>query len=146
MGSMDLNLTLKDEEVYYRDIRLDDPTYLLPETPFEVRGRMVLGFRQLDSVRWGASPLYVLELSERVRERLEDADRPQHGERREPVVLEVVLRNDSKHAERFEVARARAVQGNMTVRNSDVTLKLNTLRTVGIGEVDYWLDTGSVVR
>ena len=88
----------------------------------------------------------VLELSERVRERLEDADRPQHGERREPVVLEVVLRNDSKHAERFEVARARAVQGNMTVRNSDVTLKLNTLRTVGIGEVDYWLDTGSVVR
>jgi len=118
----------------------------LPDQPFEVRGRMVLGFRQLDSVRWGASPLYVLELSERARERLERADRPDHGERREPVVLEVALRKDNKHAERFEVARVRARQGNLAVRDSDVTLKLNTLRTVGIGEVDYWLDTGSVVR
>jgi len=140
IGQMDQNMTIKDEEVYYRDVKLDDPDYELPDDPFEVRSRMVLGFRQLDSERWGASPLYVLDLKSRAKDALARADRG------EPVILNVRLKKDKKRrAERFEIASVSSEQ-SVSVSIRDVTLKLNTLNTVGMGETSYWLDTGSVIR
>lgn len=140
IGLVDHNLRIKDEEVYYRDVRLDDPDYVLPDRPFEMRARMVLGFRQLDSARWGASPLYVLDLSPRAKERLAQADRGG------PAVLQVTLQQDRKRrAERFEVGSVASAQG-VSISRSDVRLALNTLNTVGIGETSYWLDSGSVIR
>ncbi|MFM6971482.1 MAG: virulence factor SrfB, partial [Rhodoluna sp.] len=41
--------------VFFRDIDLDNPDYDFPDTTFEVRGAMRLGFRQLDADRWPAS-------------------------------------------------------------------------------------------
>jgi hypothetical protein len=141
VGLMDQNMIIKNEDVYYRDVRLDDPNYLLPEQPFEVRARMVLGFRQLDNERWAASPLYVLDLSDRAKERLAKAD-----SRGELAVLKVTLKMDRRPgAEVFEIAGVHSDQG-VSVGPRDLSLKLNTLNTVGIGETSYWLDTGSVIR
>ena len=142
------DMTIKDSNVYYRDVRLDDPNYVLPDHPFEVRGNMALGFRQLDAERWGASRLYVLELSERINKRLAAV------ERGVPPVLKVTLRKQESQqrrrdgrsaAERFEIASVTSDQG-VSVSPRDLRLSLNTLNTVGIGETSYWLDTGSVIR
>jgi hypothetical protein len=140
IGLMDQNMIIKQEDVYYRDVRLDDGDYELPQEPFEVRARMVLGFRQIDSERWPASPLYVLDLEKRAKDALAKADRG------EPAVLQVGLKKDRRRrAERFEIAGVTSEQG-VSVGQRDLTLKLNTLNTVGIGETSYWLDTGSVIR
>jgi hypothetical protein len=109
---------------------------------------MALGFRQLDAERWGASRLYVLELSERINKRLAAV------ERGVPPVLKVTLRKQESQqrrrdggsaAERFEIASVTSDQG-VSVSPRDLRLSLNTLNTVGIGETSYWLDTGSVIR
>ena len=141
IGLMDRNMRIKDEDIYYRDVRLDDPDYDLPDEPFEVRGRMVLGFRQLASERWGASPLYVLDFTKRAKDLLAKADRG------ESPVLQVRLKKDRRRrAERFEIAGGITSEQGTTLGPRELTLKLNTLNTVGIGETDYWLDSGSVIR
>ncbi|MFO1153261.1 MAG: virulence factor SrfB [Rhodospirillales bacterium] len=141
IGLMDRNMRIKSEDIYYRDVRLDDETYDLPSDPFEVRGRMVLGFRQLESDRWGASPLYVLDFTKRAKDQLAKADR--HAS----PVLQVRLKKDRRRrAERFEIAGGVTSDEGVTLAPRDLTLKLNTLNTVGIGETDYWLDSGSVIR
>jgi hypothetical protein len=141
IGMMDQNMIIKDEDVHYRDVRLDDPEYTLPDEPFEVRARMVIGFRQLDTARWSGSPLYVLDLSDRAKVRLAQADG-----RGDPAVLQVTLQQDrTRRSERFEIATVTTTAG-VSVGRSDLSLTLNTLNAVGIGETSYWLDTGSVLR
>ena len=143
LGLITQHLVLRDGDVYYRDIDLDDENYELPETPFEVRARMILGFRQLASERWPATPLYVLDPSDRAKGILANADRS------EPAVIQVALKLDQKKGkgpERFSVASAITSHGVALSPSRDIQLKLNTLPTVGIGESSYWLDTGSVIR
>jgi hypothetical protein len=143
LGLIDQNLVLRNTDVYYRDINLDDENYELPETPFEVRARMILGFRQLGSERWPATPLYVLDLSDRAKGILATADRSG------PAVIEVALKLDQKKGagpESFGVASAVTSHGTALNPSRDIQLKLNTLTTVGIGESSYWLDTGSIIR
>ncbi len=94
IGLMDQNMVIKQEDVYFRDVCLDDPDYELPEDAFEVRARMVLGFRQIDSERWPASSLYVLDFEKRAKEALAKADRG------EPAVLQVRLKKDRRAAGR----------------------------------------------
>ena len=140
IGLMDQNMIIKDADVYYRDVRLDEEDYVLPDTPFEMRGRMVLGFRQLDSERWGGSPLYVLDFTPEAKERLPQRDRG------EPPILNVQLAKETRGgAQAFKIARAVSEQGG-GFSTRDLTLVLNTLTTSGIGETSYWLDTGSVIR
>ncbi len=140
IGLMDQNMSIGDADVYFRDVDLDNEEYEIPDTPFEVRSRMILGFRQLDSARWAASPLYVLDLRDRAKEMLARADRG------EPVVLQVRLKKDRRRREeRFEIASVTSDQG-VSLSPRDLTLKLSTLATVGIGENSYWLDTGSIIR
>jgi hypothetical protein len=144
IGLMDQNLIIRDEDVYFRDVQLDDPEYDLPDEPFEVRSRMVLGFRQLDAPRWAASPLYVLDLGDDAKRKLAQADRSG------PAVLRVRLKRARERRaegksppERFEILGVDSEHG---ISARQVSLKLNTLNTIGIGETSYWLDTGSVIR
>ncbi|MFZ1414659.1 MAG: virulence factor SrfB [Defluviicoccus sp.] len=140
IGLMDQNMIIKDEDVYYRDVRLDEENYELPDTPFEMRGRMVLGFRQLDNARWGGSPLYLLDFTDKAKERLARSDR------NEPPVVKVQLAKENKRgAEGFKVQDASCEQV-AGLSPSSLELELNTLTTIGIGETSYWLDTGSVIR
>jgi hypothetical protein len=61
-------------------------------------------------------------------------------------VLQVRLKKDRRRrAECFEIAGVASAQ-SVSVSPRDLSLKLNTLNSVGIGETSYWLDTGSVIR
>ncbi len=140
IGMMDQNRIVRDADVYYRNIDLDADDDL-PDAPFEMRARMVLGYRQLDSERWAASPLYVLDLSDEGKSKLARAET-----QGEPVVLQVTLKKQrGKVSERFEIASATSEQGVTLNPRRDLNLRLCTLTTVGMGENSYWLDTGSIV-
>lgn len=60
-GKLDLSDRLLRDDQFYDDLDLDNIDYELPETPFEFRGPMPLGFRQLPVDRWPASRLYFIE-------------------------------------------------------------------------------------
>ena len=130
LGMIDNNNAIKDDNLFYRDIELDDPEYQLPDVMFEVRGAMRIGFRQLDAQRWPASPLYTLSIDDRaLREKLSATG----------AVLKVGLkRSDRQLKESFEIA---VVEGASKGR---LSLKLNTMSDTGFGETQYWLDSGSV--
>lgn len=140
IGLMDHNNTIKDADVYYRDVDLDNGEYQLPDTAFEMRGQMMLGFRQLAAERWVSSPLYLLEFA---------PDNTKAAERlygNNGGVLEVTLRRGSRRrADVLEIARV-AEKGGSTLSNSVLRIRLYTLNNAGIGENSYWLDTGSIVR
>ena len=140
IGLMDHTSTIKDADLYYRDVRLDDPDYQLPDTAFEMRGQMMLGFRQLSAERWVASPLYLLEFA---------ADNNKAAEKLyggAGSVLEVTLRRGSRRrADTLEIARV-AEKGGAPLSNGTLRIRLNTLNNAGIGENSYWLDTGSIIR
>lgn len=140
MGLLDHNNTIKDADVYYRDIDLDDPDYQFPDTAFEMRGQMMLGFRQLTAERWVASPLYQLEFAPDNNKAAEKLYGRNNG------VLEVTLRRGSvRRGDALEIARV-AEKGGSTLSTSVLRIRLNTLNNAGIGENSYWLDTGSIVR
>lgn len=140
IGLMDQNNTIKDADLYYRDIDLDNPEFQLPDTAFEMRGRMILGFRQLTAERWGASPLYLLDFAP---DNSKAADKL-YGSNSS--VLEVTLRRGSRRrSDALEFARV-AEKGGGTLSNSVLRIRLYTLNNAGIGENSYWLDTGSIVR
>jgi hypothetical protein len=130
MGMIDNNNAIKEANVFFRDIDLDNPDYDFPDTTFEVRGAMRLGFRQIDADRWPGSPLYTLTI-----------DDPDLREKvaAKGVVLKVSLRrNERAGAESFELA---SVEGGS---KSKVKFKLNTMIDAGLGDSQYWLDSGSV--
>ncbi len=143
IGLMDQHLTIRDADVYYRDVDLDSETYTLPDTPFEMRGRMVLGFRQLTAERWGASPLYVIDFA---------PDRDRHREDLYggkgdglPVLQVALCERTVNRAKRIDIQSVARSDGT-PVGKSALRIRLNTLNTVGLGETSYWLDTGSIVR
>ncbi|AWB34941.1 virulence factor SrfB [Orrella marina] len=130
LGLIDNNNAIKTTDVFYSDIRLDDPDYQFPDQSFEVRGSMRIGFRQLPVERWPASPLYKLVIEDRqVREKLSS----------QGLVLKVSLRRSDRFMrESFEIASVEGASRNK------LSLKLNTMADAGFGETHYWLDSGSV--
>lgn len=60
-GKLDLSDRLLADDEFYDNLDLDNIDYELPETPFEFRGPMPLGFRQLPVDRWPASRLYFID-------------------------------------------------------------------------------------
>ncbi|MNU00126.1 Virulence factor SrfB [compost metagenome] len=53
-------------------------------------------------------------------------------------------RNPAEGSESFEFVGAESTQG--AISRSHLRLKLNTLSDAGLGESQYWLDSGSVYR
>jgi hypothetical protein len=144
LGLVDLNLGMRDADLVYRDIDLDDDDYQLPDERFPFRGRMRLGYRQLDIERWTASPLYVLDFgSEAARERLF----PRGGRR--PVGTHWLVRLERTRrgpAGLLRVAEVSDAEGGSVPRDA-VQIKLSTL--VGFGTdfaTHYWLDSGIIER
>jgi len=138
LGQIDNNNLIKEANVYFRDIDLDNPDYQLPDTTFEMRGTLRLGFRQLSSERWAAAPLYILSIENaRLREQVASKG----------LVLKVRLgikpsRNKNEGSESFEFLGAESESGS--VSRAHIRLRLNTLDDSGLGETHYWLDSGSV--
>lgn len=141
LGLIDNNNVVKESNVYYKAINLDDPDYELPDTPFELRGSMRLGFRQLAAERWSAAPLYTITVvDKKLSEALASEGR----------VLKVRLQakrnsaNPAEGTERFIIAGVESDTGSVSSRA--LKLQLNTLSDAGLGESQYWLDSGSVFR
>jgi hypothetical protein len=141
LGLIDNNNVVKESNVYYQDIDLDNPDYELPDTPFELRGSMRLGFRQLEAERWSAAPLYTITVvDKKLSELLASEGR----------VLKVRLQakrnnvNPAEGTERFIIAGIESESGSVSSRA--LKLQLNTLSDAGLGETQYWLDSGSVFQ
>lgn len=140
LGMLDSNNTVKDDNVYYRDIDLDDEAFELDEqVEIQMRGPLRLGFRQLHNARWPASPLYTLTIADKAL-----AEKVAAGQ-----VLSVRLRVARRSArggspERFEIQEVAQVGGSV-VPPGKLKLKLNTLADSGLGDTYYWLDSGSVL-
>lgn len=141
LGLIDNNNVVKESNVYYRDINLDNPDYELPDTTFELRGSMRLGFRQLETERWAAAPLYTITVvDKKYSEKLAS----------EGLILKVRLQakrnnnNPTEGTERFVIAAIESDSGSVSSRA--LKLQLNTLVEAGLGESQYWLDSGSVFQ
>ncbi|MCB1789360.1 MAG: virulence factor SrfB [Gammaproteobacteria bacterium] len=134
IGHVDQDGIIKDNEVFYADVDLDDPEYLLPEAQFDMHTIMKLGYRQLNAERWIASYLYVLDFAS-------DEDR----ERVFGKTLKITLEKERGKgvSERFRVKQVQTEDGRSLSR-SVVRLRLNTLSNYGVSGGTYWLDSGSV--
>ncbi len=142
IGRMDENGIIKTDNVYYADVDLNNPEYELPDSTFEMRGLVQLGFRQFAVERWGASPMYILSFNkEEARKKLYEA-----GE-----ACQIRLQKERNFRgrqnevnEKFFIAGIESE--SVPMKPSDVKLQLNTLTNVGISDSNYWLDSGSVYR
>ncbi len=140
IGLMDDKGIMRETDVYYSDVDLDDPDWEMPEKSFEMRGLMRIGFRQLGAERWAASPLYTLSFAdEKIRDRVF----------KEGVILKVRLKSESRRGkgggnDRLSIAAVESDSGSVSTRS--VKMRLNTLASSGVGETEYWLDSGSVYR
>ena len=139
IGLLDNLNMIKDENIYYRDIDLDDPDYDFPDISFEIRGTTRLGFKQLEIDRWPASPIYILTIENSdVAKRLST----------EGVVLEVTLgiKNQQKMVENFYIKDVKASDGRACNKTKDIKLNLNTMVNSGLISTQYWLDSGIIKR
>lgn len=145
IGLMDQNNAIKDADVYYRDVDFDDPDWDFPQdVAFDVRGRMILGFRQLDAARWGASPLYIIEFAGGEESA---ARRALYGDANSGAVLKVKLaRKRRGKVDRPVLSEVSVAGGNGSVGRNALTIGLYTLPVHGAGVFSHWLDTGSVIR
>ncbi len=134
IGKLSRDGQIPESDVFYSDVSLEDPEYLLPEKSFEFRGAMWLGFRQLPIDRWRSSLIYILDYSD------DESRRRLHPK----TPLQVTLKRDlggikKGETERFEIAEVLAVDGT-TVNRRGLKLQLQTLQD----DAGYWLDSGHV--
>lgn len=147
LGLMDLMMSLKDNDVFYSNVNLDDEDYQLPDAPFPFRGKMRLGYRQLDVERWTASPLYVLDFaSEEARAIMFPKD---DRRARATSIDQFMIRLERVRrggAELLRIADIQTAEGAHVARDA-VQIKLNTLVSFGTEfATQYWLDSGIVYR
>ena len=137
-GKLDSGNRLHVEDLFFADLDLDNEDYDLPDTPFEFRGPMPLGFRQLGVDWWPATRLYTIDYAS-----------AQHAAQLNPrTPLSVTLRRDVRRSrsrdpdqlipfDRFAIARVEDREGTM-VSPGGLRLRLQTIDNL----TGYWLDTG----
>lgn len=135
-GKLDRDNRLREDDTYYRGLDLEDEDYRLSEEPFEFRGPMVLGFRQLGADWWPGTRLYDLDYA--------DAEAAARLNPRTP--LQVVLQRSARGEHRdvvdaFRIERVLDHDGR-TVRSGDLRLRLQTIDH----QDGYWLDTGILLN
>jgi hypothetical protein len=135
IGKMTNDGLIPNEDVFYTEVHLESEDYELPDSVFEFRGAMRLGFRQLPLNRWRASLLYVLDFN----------DDDVRNRYRDKVPLKVSLKRvrggsaRKNEAERFEIGEVQANDGSPLSKRI-LKLRLQTLSD----ETGYWLDNGHV--
>lgn len=168
VGIVDGANTITDQDVLFRDIQTQEvrgsQCIVLPKDPatgepplFHYRGApTLLGYRQLASQRWSASPLYLLQMTPEASKKygqFTSRDVKDTSHSADPLILisfEVAdLHNPNDDPflinDTLSVARVRDNLGG-EFSERDITLKLNTmpssLSTKGVNS--YWLDSGSI--
>ena len=138
-GKLDQSNRLLKADEFYTDLDLDNLDYDLPEQPFEFRGPMPLGFRQLPVDRWPASRLYAIEYKTPddaralnpltpLKVTLERAGKKSFDRR----TGEAFMDNPELRIKRVEDREGRAVPKDR------MRLRLQTISQ----QQGYWLDTG----
>jgi len=129
---------LSDENVWYREIDLDNPGEKLDaRLHFPLRGNVTLGFRQLDNVRWPATPLYTLSVN------APELAKAIAGDGVLNVRLQLAGGGKNRAPEAFSLAEAWLSDGTR-VPTEQLTFKLNTLADRRSSGSHYWIDSGSV--
>lgn len=131
-GKLDRNSRLLSADVYYADMRLDDPDYTLPEAAFEFRGPMQLGFRQFPVDWWPATRQYSLDYASTEIAKTLNARTP----------LQIRLKRSERDMKKqvvdsFEPDSIVDATGR-TVPKNQLRLRLQTIDR----QQGYWLDTG----
>lgn len=139
LGVLDEHNRLTDDNIWYRDIDLDNPRARLDgERTFAIRGNVRLGFRQLDNERWPATPLYTLAIV--------DPGLTMAIASQGPLYVRLALRqNAERDGEAFMLGEARLASGEK-VSLDKLSLTLNTLSDSRGNVSDYWIDSGSLYK
>jgi hypothetical protein len=131
-GKLDRNNRLMKEDEYYDSLDLDDQDYELPETAFDFRGPMPLGFRQFPVDWWPSTRLYSLDYASQELAAKLNAKTP----------LRIKLkRNTGRDAK--DIIDSLLIAGiedreGRSVPNNNMRLRLQTIDN----QQGYWLDTG----
>ncbi len=127
IGVLEQTGRLKQENVLFANLELEDRKTRLPEATFAFYAPVFLGFRQLGVERWPATPLYRVTFAH-----------PQDA-RTKALPLQVTLeRSTDENVDLDFKVLAVADAGGNQQPSGVVLLKLQTLKD----EYGYWLDTG----
>ena len=135
-GKLDRDNRLHEDDVYFRDLDLENEEYDLPDEPFEFRGPMTLGFRQFGADWWPGTRLYSLDYAS-----------PDIANKLNPrTPLKVTLRRNTR-GENKEIVDAfmiDRIEDNdpRTVGANQLRLRLQTIDN----QDGYWLDTGVLLN
>ena len=127
VGVLEQTGRLKQENVLFANLELEDRKTRLPEATFDFYAPVFLGFRQLAVERWPATPLYRITFAH-----------PQDARARAlPLKVTLERSTDENVDLDFKVSDVADANGNQQPAGV-VLLKLQTLKD----EYGYWLDTG----
>lgn len=127
VGVLEQTGRLKQENVLFANLELEDRKTRLPEATFDFYAPVFLGFRQLAVERWPATPLY----------RVTFAHPRDASAKALPLKVTLERSTDENVDLDFKVIAVTDSAGNQQP-NGVVLLKLQTLKD----EYGYWLDTG----
>ncbi len=127
VGVLEQTGRLKQENVLFANLELEDRKTRLPEATFDFYAPVFLGFRQLGVERWPATPLY----------RVTFAHPRDASAKALPLKVTLERSTDENVDLDFKVIAVADAAGNQQP-SGVVLLKLQTLRD----EYGYWLDTG----
>ena len=115
-----------------------------------MRGDMHLGYRQLSTERWSASPLYTLRFTPRGSANFSTAQ----GKGGEAPVLRIRLEVEEPSdllleqglvSDKLVICDLQSnIQDADFDYDRDLELSLNTMPTRSLSDSDYWLDSGNV--
>ncbi|MNQ46027.1 Virulence factor SrfB [compost metagenome] len=155
MGIIDLQNIIRDHDVTYRDIQSYEGQIRLPssgssetDTPaWIMRGDLRLGYRQLDTERWTAAPLYTLRFSDEGRAKYTQAKSPDGSSPYLEVKLAIGKDNRARAlgliSDKLVVSEVSS-NTDKTFNKRDLELELNTMPDAGLIDSRHWLDSGSV--
>jgi hypothetical protein len=131
-GKLDRNNRLLKADEYYDNLDLDDPDYELPDTAFDFRGPMPLGFRQFPVDWWPSTRLYSLDY----------ANQEMAAKLNPKTPLRIKLKRNTGRDAR-DVIDSLLIAGiedrdGRSVPNNNMRLRLQTIDN----QQGYWLDTG----
>jgi len=138
-GKLDPSNRLFTADEFYNDLDLDNLDYNLPQEPFEFRGPMPLGFRQLPVDWWPASRLYSIDYATPDDARALNPQTPLRITlaRAGKKVVNKITGEEYIDNPGLVIYRAED-RGGRTVPPSRLRLRLQTLSQ----PQGYWLDTG----
>lgn len=135
-GKLDTDNRLREANVIYQGLDLDNPEYELPETGFEFRGPLTLGFRQFAADWWPGSRLYGLDYA--------SPEAAANLNPRTPLKVELQRAKGREAKDVVDAFTIRRIEdgAGRTVSSNQLRLRLQTIDNAA----GYWLDSGILLK